>query len=417
MPIKRLNAKKVKEAKPGKLCDGGGLWLYTGQNSKSWVFRYMITGKAVEMGMGSYDDLDLDEAREKARLLRQQVHRKDGEGGPVDVLAVRRAEYEYRMETAAIRAKKVMMFRDCADGYLKANAGAWKNPKHRQQWFNTLETYVYPLIGDMPVTRIDVGDVVKVLTRIWHEKAETARRVRMRIETVLEWAIAAKHYTGDNPAKRERVKHLLGAQNDVVKHHAALPYEQLGDFMQTLRDHEGVGSLALEFCILTATRTGETLGARWKEIDRGKRTWTIPGARRKGKNGDTPDLTVPLDERCIMILDEAAKLTGDAGLIFQGLHGTRLSENTLLDTLAQLRCDVTTHGFRSTFRDWAGDRTTCPREICEAALGHKVGNDVELAYRRSTALEKRRHLMRDWSKFCATPSVEAGSVIPIGAAR
>jgi integrase len=376
----------------------------------------MIAGKSREMGIGSFEYVSFEEAREAARLLRQRVRRKDEDGGPVDVLAVRRAEHEYRMENTAVETKKAITFRGCADGYLRANADSWKNAKHRQQWFNTLETYVYPLIGDMPVRRVDVGDVVQVLQPIWHEKAETARRVRMRIETILEWAIAAKHYTGDNPAKRERVKHLLGAQIDVVKHHEALPYEQLGDFMLTLRDHEGVGSLALEFCILTATRTGETLGARWEEIDRAKRTWTIPGSRRKGKNGDTPDLVVPLSDRCIAILDAAAELTGVAGLIFQGLLAARLSENTLLDTLAQLRCDVTTHGFRSTFRDWAGDRTTYPREICEAALGHKVGSDVELAYRRSTALEKRRQLMQAWAAFCATPSVHTGEVVPIGAA-
>ena len=280
----------------------------------------------------------------------------------------------------------------------------------------------------MPFSRIDIGDVVKVLQPIWHTKAETARRVRMRIETILEWAIAATHYNAatynaathynrDNPAKRERVKHLLGAQVDVVKHHEALPYEQLGDFMRTLRDHEGVGAAALEWCVLTATRTGETLGARWEEIDRSRPTWTIPGARRKGKNGDTPDLVVPLSDRCIAILDGAVDLTGEVGLLFRGLRGSRLSENTLLDTLKQLgRPDVTTHGMRSCFRDWAGDCTAYPREIIEAALGHKVGSDVELAYRRRSALEKRRHLMADWAKFCATPSVHTGVVIPIGAA-
>ncbi len=417
--IGRLNAKKAKEAKPGKLCDGGGLWLYIGRNSKSWVYRYMLAGKAVEMGIGSYDDLGLDEARETARKLRLQVRRKDEDGGPVDVLAVRRAEQEYRMENAAIEAKNAMTFRDCADGYLKANANSWKNPKHRQQWFNTLETYVYPLIGTTPVKRIDAGDVVRVLQPIWHEKAETARRVRMRIETILEWAIAANHYTGDNPAKRDRVKHLLGAQTDVVNHHDALPYEQIGEFIAGLRRFDGIGAAPLELCILSATRTSETLLADWSEIDWTKRTWTIPGKRRKGKNGDTPDLTVPLSDRCVEIFRQAALLTGTTGLIFRGNRDRRLSENTLLDTLKlkQMgREDVTTHGFRSTFRDWAGDRTAYPREIIEAALGHKVGNDVELAYRRRTALDKRRALMADWAKFCATPSIRTGEVIPIGAA-
>lgn len=419
MPIGKLNAKKVKEAKPGKLCDGGGLWLFTGRNSKSWVFRYMINGVSREMGIGSYDDHTLEEAREAARKLRQQVHRKDGDGGPVDVLAVRRAEHEYRMESAEIAKKKAAVtFKDCANGYLKANSGSWKNPKHKQQWYNTLETYVYPTIGDMPVQRVGVADVVAALQPIWHDKAETARRVRMRIETVLEWAIAAQHYPSpDNPAKRERVRHLLGRQTVVVKHHKALPYEQLGDFMADLRKHDGVGGLPLEFLILTATRTGETLGADWAEIDRPKRTWTIPGPRRKGKKGGGRPLTVPLSDRCVKILDKAEMLTGSTGLVFAGADG-RLSENTLLDTLKQMgrHGDATSHGFRSTFRDWAGDCTAFPRDIIEAALGHKVGNDVELAYRRRTALEKRRHLMADWAKFCSTPSIRTGDVIRLGAA-
>jgi integrase len=412
--IDRLNEKKVREARPGKLCDGGGLWLFTGAKSKSWVFRYTLAGKAVEMGIGSCDTVNLADAREKARLLRHRVRRKDEDGGPVDVLAVRRAEYEYRMENAAIDAKKAMTFRSCADGYLKANANSWKNPKHRQQWFNTLETYVFPIIGDMPVKRIDVGDVVKVLQPIWHQKAETARRVRMRIETIIEWAIAAEHYDKDNPAKRERVKHLLGAQTDVVRHHDALPYEQIGDFMTALRRFDGIGALPLELCILTATRTSETLLADWGEVDWTKQTWTIPGGRRKGKKGDTPDLTVPLSDRCIEIFRKAAQLTGSTGLVFRGNRDRRLSENTLLDTLEQLGQDVTVHGFRSSFRDWCGDSTAYPREICEAALGHKVGDDVELAYRRGTAIEKRRRLMADWSKFCNTPSGGTGDVIPIG---
>jgi hypothetical protein len=196
MAIELLSEKKVKEAKPGKLCDGGGLWLFTGKNSKSWVYRYMINGRSCEMGIGSYDVLNLDEARRAARLLRQRVHRKDEDGGPVDVLAVRRAEYEYRLETAAVETKKAMTLRGAAAGYLKANAASWKNSKQRQQWFNTLETYVYPLIGDMPVKRIDVDDVVRVLQPIWHEKHETARRVRMRIERVIRWAIAVNNIPG-----------------------------------------------------------------------------------------------------------------------------------------------------------------------------------------------------------------------------
>jgi integrase len=413
--IGRLNTKKAKEAKPGKLCDGGGLWLFTGAKSKSWVVRYMIAGKAVEMGIGSYDDLDLGEARERARLLRQQVRRKDELGGPVDVLAVRRAEHEYRMESATISAKKAITFRGCADGYLKANADSWKNAKHRQQWFSTLSTYVYPFIGDMPpVKRIDVGDVVRVLQPIWHEKPETARRVRMRIERVIGWAISMEYYDRANPATLDRLRDLLGKQTDTVTNQPAMPYEEIGDFMPILRAHEGIGALALEWCILTVTRTGETLGARWEEIDRSKRLWNIPGERRKGRKGNELPLTVPLPDRCMAILDEAAKF-GQTGLMFPGRSDEEMSENTMLFMLQRRlgQPDVTVHGFRSTFTDWAEDCTAYPRDLINFAGGHKLSDKVLAAYRRRDALEKRRHLMRDWAKFCATPSVRTGDVVTL----
>jgi integrase len=329
-----------------------------------------------------------------------------------------RAEREYRMESAEITKKKAISFKDCAEGYLKANAQSWKNAKHRQQWVSTLTTYVYPVIGDMPVKRLDVGDVVRVLAPLWHEKEETARRIRARLEVILEWAIAAEHYTRDNPAKRERVKHLLGKQTDVVKHHEALPYEKLGDFMTDLRKFENVGSLPLELLILTATRTGELLKSEWNEVDWTKKIWHIPGAHRKGKKGDTPDLVVPLADQCVEIFRQAALLTGDTGLIFRGLRGGQLGENTLRNVLVQMGRieEARPHGFRSTFKDWAEDRTNYSNGVIEAAIGHKIRDKVEEAYRRRTALEKRRHLMADWSKFCDTPSVQTGVVIPIGAA-
>jgi integrase len=304
-----------------------------------------------------------------------------------------------------------MTFTQCAEGYLLANEDTWKNPKHRQQWRNTLATYVYPVIGELPIQEVDEAGIVKALMPIWHEKAETARRVRMRCETIIEWAIASKFFTGDNPAKRDRLRHLLGKQGDTVKHHAAMPYRELGEFIAKLRQFDGVGSLPLEFCILTATRTSEVLGARWEEIDDETNTWTVPGARRKGRKGRESPLTVPLSARCLEIL---GPVDGRTGLIFPNADGKRLSENTLLDTLEQMGCAVTTHGFRSTFRDWAGDCTSFPRDIVEMALGHKVGNEVELAYRRGSALSKRAQLMEVWSRFCSKPAVETAKVVTIG---
>jgi integrase len=240
----------------------------------------------------------------------------------------------------------------------------------------------------------------------------------MRIETVIEWAIASRFFVGDNPAKRDRLKHLLGVQSDVVEHHKAIPYAEIGEFVAKLRKFNGIGALPLEFCLLTAARVGEVRGADWSEIDRETRTWTIPGVRRKGKKGKEEPLTVPLSNRCIEILDAMAERSdGEVGLIFPVDSGGRLSENTLNDAVKQLGYDATAHGMRSCFRDWCGDQTSFPREICEAALGHKIGNRVEAAYRRGSALEKRRRLMETWSRYCTEPPPQGNiKVVSIRAA-
>jgi integrase len=413
--VGKLSALRVatlaRKREAGMYGDGAGLYLQVTSGGASWVFRYKRGGRRTprDMGLGPLHTLSLAEARERARLCRQQL--LDGK----DPLDERRAEREAQRVARAIEESKAMTFRQCAEGYLLANEDSWKNPKHRQQWRNTLATYVYPVFGELPVQRVDEAGIVKVLMPIWHDKAETARRVRMRIETIIEWAIASKFFVGDNPAKRERLKHLLGKQGDTVKHQAALPYREIGEFIPKLREFDGVGSLPLEFCIHTATRTSEVLGAQWDEIDRETNTWTIPGERRKGKKGREAALTVPLSERCLEILDEIGERNGTSGLIFRNDAGKRLGANTLLNTLEQLGLCVTTHGFRSSFRDWAGDCTNFPRDIVEMALGHKVGNEVELAYRRGSALDKRRQLMEAWSRYCAKPAAEpTGRVVAMG---
>jgi integrase len=418
MAIEKLSARRIDAAKPGEkpLCDGGGLWLWT-QGGKSWVFRYKLRGrKGQYLGLGSFADVSAAEARAKARQLRALVHRNPEDGGPVDVLEVRR-EAATKQRTAVA---KVMTFRGEAELYLADNEADWKNAKHRQQWKNTLATYVYPELGDWPIRDINKAMVVKVLSPIWKTKCETARRVRMRIEAIIDRAIAHDHYKGDNPAKREIMKQLLGKQQDVVKHMEALHYKRIGEFMLRLRQHQGSGALPLEFAILTTARAGDVQGALWEEIDlKGDRTWVVPAARRKGELGSDKvvDLVVPLSERCMEILKMLEPL-GTTGLVFRGNKGRRLSENTLLSTLAQLKCEVTTHGFRSTFQDWRGDCTNYPRELGEMALGHKVGDGVEQCYRRGTAVEKRRQMMQAWAKFIETPWVEPeGNVTPIGAAR
>jgi integrase len=413
--IGKLSALRVatlsRKREAGMFGDGGGLYLQVTSGGASWVFRYKRGGRRTprDMGLGPLHTIGLAEARERARQCRQQL--LDGK----DPLDERRAVREAQRVARATEQTKAMTFRQCAEGYLLANEDTWKNPKHRQQWRNTLATYVYPVCGELPIQQVDEAAIIKALMPIWHEKAETARRVRMRIETIIEWAIASKFFVGDNPAKRERLKHLLGKQSDTVKHYAAMPYREIGGFIVALREFDGVGSLPLEFCVLTGTRTNEVLGAHWDEIDRKTNTWTIPGERRKGKKGREAALTVPLSERCLDILGEAADLHGRTGLIFPNDAGKRLGENTLLNTLEQMGCAVTTHGFRSTFRDWAGDCTNFLRDIVEMALGHKVGNEVELAYRRGSALDKRRQLMEAWSRYCAKPTAERnGKVVAIG---
>lgn len=361
----KLNARKVATARPGRYNDGGNLYLFVkSREARSWVFRYMIDGKPRWLGIGSIDTVSLDEARDKSRLLRAKVHRKPEDGGPVDVVAERRAAKEAQAQERRVEKAKAMTFEDCANGYLRANSNSWKNAKHRQQWVNTLKTYVFPVIGDLPIQRVDQSGIVKALTPIWHEKAETARRVRMRIETM----------------------------------------------------HEGIGSLPLEWTILTACRTGEARGATWEEIDLIKdKVWVVPAVRRKGKPGKVVDLVVPLSDRCIEILKTLEPIA-TTGLIFRGNKGRRLSENTLLSTLEQLECPVTTHGFRSTFNDWAGDRTNFARDVIQMALGHKIGDGVEQAYRRGTAVEKRRKLMQAWARYCGTPTASKGNnVVAIGA--
>ena len=402
----KLNARKVATVKPGKYGDGGGLWLYVGPNSRSWVYRYMIRGNAREMGLGSFDLLSLAEAREAALLLRKRVHQKPEHGGPIDPLQERQA-------AEIAQTIKDLTFRQTTVDYLAANRDSWKNAKHRQQWENTLETYVHPTLGHLPVKTINRDLVVRVLQPIWHDKPETSRRIRMRIETIVDYAIARKVFHGENPATLGPIKLLLGKQTDAVEHRKALPYERIHEFVRHLREHDGLGPEPLEWLILTATRTTETLLADWTEIDLKAKVWTIPGPRRKGKKGEERPLAVPLSDRCMEILSATEKRAGRAGLIFSN-QGRRLGQNILNVTIARLGHPCVGHGFRSTFRDWCGDHGV-QREIAEAALGHVVPG-VEGDYRRRDALTLRRQLMQKWADFVDQPWQDGANVIRIGAA-
>ena len=292
-----------------------------------------------------------------------------------------------------------MTFDQCAEVYISAHEVAWKNEKHRQQWRNTLATYVSPVFGLNPVQEIDSDHILRVIEPIWTKKTETARRLRGRIEVILDWAKVRGYRTGENPARwRGHLSHLLPARTKVrlVKHHAALRYTEIPTFMKELRETEGTSAAALEFLILSAARTSEVIYARWREVDMKYEAWTVPAERMKAHR----EHRVPLSPAAIAVLKRAKELKGD--YVFPGsTPATPLSNMALLMTLGRMnRGDITAHGFRSTFRDWAAERTNFPNEVVEAALAHAIENKTEAAYRRTDFFEKRRQLMDAWAEYC-----------------
>jgi integrase len=352
---------------------------------------YRFGGKQREMGLGSLRDVPLARARELAADYRLAL----AEGR--DPLTLK-------------EAPKVITFGEAADQYIATMSSGWKNAKHKAQWEMTLREYAGPIRG-LPVDQVGTEEVLRVLQPIWHTKPETASRVRGRIESVISWATAKKLRSGENPARwRGHLDQILPKRQRLTRgHHAALPIDDAPAFMTSLRDLEGVGARGLEFTILTAARTSETVGARWPEIDLTKRLWTVPATRMKGKR----EHRVPLSDRSIAILEEMAT-TRQSEFVFPGAKaGKPLSTMAFDMTLRRMQVDVTTHGFRSTFRDWASERTGFAHEVCEMALAHVIPNASEAAYRRGDLLEKRRELMAAWANFCGG---EQANVIPIRAA-
>ena len=406
--VDRLSARTAQTVKnPGMYADGKGLYLRIGlTGSKSWVYRYQADGRRHDLGLGPYPDVSVAEARERASAQRRL--RLDGE----DPLTARRTG----RHRASLEAAKAITFREAAEQYIRSHEAGWRNATHAAQWPASLSKYVYPTIGDLPVAGIDTGLVLRVLEPIWTTKAETASRIRGRIESVLDWTMAREYRSGENPARwRGHLQNLLPQPSKVrrVEHHAALPYQQMAKFMTELRQHDGSTALALQFAILTAARTGEVVGARWEEIDFGERLWTIPASRIKAGR----EHRVPLSDAAIAVLDRMRQVRrGD--YVFPG-RDSNSPVNTagLFHTLRRLNWpDVTVHGFRSTFRDWAAERTNYPAEVAEMALAHTVGSAVEQAYRRSDLFDRRRRLMDDWARWCSTEAAEpSGTVVAIGA--
>ena len=403
---KRWTAIAVARLKqPGRYAMGDGLYLQVSPaKTKAWVFRYMRGGAARHMGLGPVGVVSLASARDKARECRRQLL----EG--MDPIEVRKAE----RQSALLKAAAGATFRECADRMIAAHEAAWRNEKHRAQWKSTLATYAYPVFGDLAVGAVDVGLVLKTLEPIWTTKPETASRVRGRIEAVLDWATARGYRTGENPARwKGHLNKLLPGQSKVhrVKHHAALPYGALPEFISELRERPGVAARALEFAILTASRTGEVIAARWSEINLANRVWTIPAERMKGSR----EHRVPLSKRATEVLEE---LPREGEFVFPGGRaGKGLSNMALLTTLRRMkRGDLTAHGFRSSFRDWAAETTAYPSDVVEMALAHAVSSKVEAAYRRGDLFEKRRRLMDEWADYCAAPTRD-GTVLPLRVSR
>jgi integrase len=413
--LSRLSSNKIKNANPshdGKtvlLCDGGGLWLQIsagkgGKINKSWIFRYAAAGNKIsrtgreyrrerQMGLGPLYTVGLAEAREMARSARLLVLQgKD----PLDQKDAARA-------TARAAQSRRLTFGAAAEAYLQKFEDTWKSARHRLQWRTSLKTYILPALGKVDVDAINTEFVLKVLDPIWSTRPETASRVRGRIETILDFA----GRSGPNPARwKGHLEHRLAKRNKArtVRHLAALPYSEMGAFMAGLRTASGVPARALEFTILCATRTNETVGALWSELDLHCRLWIVPAIRTKRDR----EHHVPLSDAALAVIDAMARIRLDERVF-------PIGNDAMWHFLRGLRVGLTVHGFRATFRSWAGACTMHPRDVCETALGHSIGNAVEQAYQRDTLIAKRRVLMADWAEFCAND--RAANVVRMDAGR
>ena len=401
-----LTPLSVKSAKPGRHADGGGLHLLVKETgARSWVYRFMLRGKSYDMGLGvaGPGGLTLAQARDKRDAERLKV--KAGIN-PVAERQRKTAEDRAAEQAAEIAA---VTFKSVAETYIATNEASWRNEKHRQQWRNTLARYVYPVMGEKPVADIGTAHVLKILEPIWKDKPETASRVRGRIETVLDAAKARGYREGENPARwRGHIAQILPPRSRLTRgHHKAMPYESIPAFAAKLREREATAALALEFAILTATRTSEVLGATWAEVDLDKAIWTVPAMRMKAGK----EHRVPLSPRAVEILEAVKPLGTDS--LFPSGKGGKLSTMAMTMLLRRMKVDSTVHGFRSGFRDWAAECTGYAHEVCEMALAHVIGNKSEAAYRRGDMFEKRRRLMADWATFCASGGLMEASVTPI----
>ncbi len=389
MAIHRLTPRKVATAGSGKYEDGGGLRLVVSNaGSRKWVLRYTLNGKRREMGLGSYPDVGLADARAKASEYRQQA------SVSIDPIEARRIELE-----------AIPTFTSCAARFIRSHRHGWKNAKHARQWVSTLKTYARPVIGPKSVDVIETKDILEILSPIWTTKTETAKRVQARMENILDFAAAHKYRDRANPARwRGHLDMLLAKPSKVrtIKHHPAMPYTEVPAFMAELAKNGSVSALALRFLILTATRTGEVLKAQWSEIDLENAVWTIPHERMKTGR----EHRVPLTDTMLDDLKDLPRLDGNPYLFPGARYGKPLSNMALLQLMRGMgygvdgtRGDAVPHGFRSSFRDWSGEVSSFPRDVAEMALAHVIENKVEAAYRRGDLFEKRRMMMQAWTRY------------------
>jgi integrase len=391
----RLTTKRIARlTAPGRYSDGFGLYLQIqSATSRSWLFRYQRHGRERWLGLGACHTIDLREARERARKARHLL--VDG----IDPIEARKAE---RVALALAEAR-TLTFEAATRQYFDQHEKKWRRAKHRAQFLSSLMSYAFPKIGSLSVDDIDTGQVLRVIEPIWVRIPESANRLRSRIEAVLDWATVRGYRTGDNPARwRAHLDNVLPSRGSIQKtvHHAALPYPELPEFMAALKLRAGTAARCLEFTILTAARTGEALKATWGEIDLKGKVWTIPAGRMKG--GREHRAPLPAIE-----IIGALPREDDNEFVFIGPRAQGLSNMAMAKVLTRMGQVITVHGFRSSFRDWAAERTAYPNHVVEMALAHVIGDKVEAAYRRGDLFTKRVRLMADWAKFCSTKPAPA----------
>ena len=417
---KELSALSVAKIKVnGRHAVGGvnGLHLRIVNDSRAWILRVVVgqrfdeNGKQQvhrrDIGLGSYPEVSLAEARTKAQEMKTQI--RNG----IDPIQ----QKQENLQALRIQKLRDRTFRECAQIVIANKSRELKNQKHIAQWSTTLETYIYPTLGDISIGTITKVDIAEVLRPIWIEKNETAKRIRGRIETIFDYAKAMEYFEGDNPAEwKGNLEPILGNLKQESRPHPSLPYDQIATFVQHLRQKDGISPKALEFAILTACRSGEIFGARWQEIDFKNKVWIIPKERMKAEK----EHRVPLSHQAISLLKSIQEYTQSQDFIFPAprkgkmlsdmslttlikrMHQQKLKENDVGYIDPKQNRVITTHGFRSTFRDWSADKTDYPREVCEHVLAHKLPDEVEAAYLRGAYLEKRKALMADWAQFCSS---------------